>query len=98
MLLLALSGLQLVFLLIVQSQINQVADLTARALEFTGQNEVRVIAQQLLNNQPVAIEAYTLEVLHQDKTEIPKTTVKIEVPVRNWLGFNFTLKSIAYAP
>lgn len=98
MLLLSFSGLQLVFLLIMQSQINQIADLTARALEFTPLNEVGASAAELLNNQPIAIETYTLDVLHQDKSEIPKTTVKIEVPVKNWLGFNFTLKSIAYAP
>ncbi len=98
MLLLSFSGLQLVFLLIMQSDINQVADLTARALEFTPQNEIRVIAAELLNNQSIAVENYTLEVLHQDETEISKTTVKLEVPVKNWLGFNFTLKSIAYAP
>jgi len=98
MLLLSFSGLQLVFLLIMQSEINQVADLTARALEFTGQNEIRAIAAELLNNQSIAVENYTLDVLHQDKTEIPKTTVKLEVPVKNWLGFDFTLKSIAYAP
>lgn len=98
MLLLSFSGLQLVFLLIVQSQINQIADLTARALEFTPQNEIRSIAAELLNNQLISVETYTLDVLHQDKTEIPKTTVKLEVPVKNWLGFKFTLKSIAYAP
>jgi hypothetical protein len=46
----------------------------------------------------ITVENYTLEVLHQDETEISKTTVKLEVPVKNWLGFNFTLKSIAYAP
>lgn len=98
MLLLSFSGLQLVFLLIMQSQINQVADLTARALEFTPQNEIRAVAAELLNNQSITVETYTLDVLHRDKTEVPKTTIKLEVPVKNWLGFNFTLKSIAYAP
>lgn len=98
MLLLSFSGLQLVFLLIMQSDINQVADLTARALEFTPQNEIRALTAELLNNQLIAVETYKLDVSHQDKTEIPKTTIKLEVPVKNWLGFNFTLKSIAYAP
>ncbi len=81
-----------------QSDINQVADLTARALEFTPQNEIRALTAELLNNQLIAVETYKLDVSHQDKTEIPKTTIKLEVPVKNWLGFNFTLKSIAYAP
>lgn len=98
MMLLAFAGLQLVFLLIVQSQMNQVTALTARAVSFKEFGELKSFADELIRNQPFVLKSYSLNVFNTTNTETPKVKVQLEVPIKHWTGINFTLKSFAYAP
>lgn len=98
MLALAFAGLQLVFLLIVQAQINQVTALTARAMSFKEDTELKSFAEQLIKNQPFVINTYSLDISYQADAFAPRAAVKVEVPIKHWSGIDFTLKSFAYAP
>ena len=97
-LLLAFAGLQLIFTLIIQSQLDQVAALTARALSFKEPPELAVFAENLIQNQPLPIESFDLKILHENEGNVPKSVVVLEVPLRNWIGISFNLRSISYAP
>jgi len=98
MLILAFASLQLVFILIIQSQMNQITTLTARAMEFKEHHELQGYAKELINSQSVTISSYQLEIATSNEVSAPKTIIKLEVPVNNWIGINFNLSSIAYAP
>lgn len=95
-LLLALGGLQICWLLILQNQLDRAVDVGARALVLyqTKITPEAAIAEYLAE-APFKMSDYKVEIYQQNIATGLFQTVSIEVPVRIWNGPKFTLKAIA---
>lgn len=97
-LLLALAGMQLAWLLMLQAQINQAAQMSARTLTLFEPKTVELVASQYLKEGIYPIDRYKIKISNEIISNKSLQVVSIEVPIKIWLGPEFNLKSIAYVP
>lgn len=97
-LLLALAGMQLAWLLMLQAQINQAAQMSARALTLYEPKKVELVASQYLKEGFYPITRYQIEISNEMTLNKSLEAVSIEVPIKIWMGPEFYLRSISYVP
>ncbi len=96
-LLLATAGMQLTWLLILQNQINQAAEIGARTIslvdqKITPENAVR----QYLSNAPLKNDKFEVKIKTLSYQNQVIQSVEIYLPVKIILGPTFNLKAISY--
>ncbi len=98
-LLLAIGGLQLTWLLILQNQLDRAAEVGARELTLLQVNsQPEKTVRQYLLNAPFKITDYEVKVTQLEVEKQAFQTVVIEVPVKLWVGASFSLRAISYVP
>lgn len=98
MMLLALTGMQVAWLLMLQAQISQASQMSARALSLLEPQAVELVANQYLKEGLNPIERYKIEISNETISGRSLQVVSIEVPIKIWIGSEFNLRSVAYVP
>jgi Flp pilus assembly protein TadG len=98
-LLLAIGGLQISWLLILQNQLDRAVDIGARSLSlYQSRITPEVAIAEYLAAAPFEISNYKVEVYQKNIERELFQTVSIEVPVKIWIGPEFILKAISNVP
>jgi Flp pilus assembly protein TadG len=96
-LLLATAGMQLTWLLILQNQINQAADLGARTISLADQkNSPENTIRQYLSNAPIKNDNFEVKIKMTTYQNQVIQSVEINLPVKIILGPRVNLKAISY--
>lgn len=95
-LLLAIGGLQISWLLILQNQLDRAVDVGARSLSLYRPSVTPQAAiAEYLATAPFKISNYKVEVYQENIERELFQTVSIEVPVKIWIGPEFILKAVS---
>jgi hypothetical protein len=97
-LLLALAGMQLAWLLMLQAQISQAAQMSARTLTLFEPKAVELVASQYLKEGIYPITNYKIKISNEIISNKSLQVVSIEVPIKIWLGPEFNLRAVSYVP
>lgn len=97
-LLVALSGMQLAWLLIMQAQIEQVVISVAREATLIRPTALDSYVELKVRALPFQFKDYEFKVFTLEDQKIPLQQINIEVPVKIWIGREINLRGIAYVP